>query len=176
MRYRLFMVMQRISIAFTILAVVSLAPAVHAGVRVGDRAAKLTGAKDGKGKQIDLRRYRKDLVLITFGASWCKPCKRELPKLQSLAKKYHGKGVTVIAVNIDKKTSKGRKFMNDLALPNIVKAYDSAGASVESYDPPKMPSIYFVASGIVRAVHAGYERGDYHKWIKTVTRLRASSK
>jgi peroxiredoxin len=48
-----------------------------------------------------LSTYRPHLVLLTFWATWCKPCKQELPAIQTLATKYYDQGLRIVAVSID---------------------------------------------------------------------------
>ena len=132
-----------------------------AKVRAGDRAAELSGVKDGKGKTVKLKKFRGSIVVLTFGASWCKPCGKELPKYEKLSKKYKKSDVVFIAVNIDKSIAKGKKFNAKAGLKNVVAVYDPRSASVDSYDPPTMPSTFIIdRKGVVRSVHAGFESGD----------------
>lgn len=138
------------------------APA-DAKVREGDRAAELTAVVTKKGKKLRLKKHRKSVVVITFGASWCKPCKNELPALEKLAKKYAGKNVVFIAVNIDEERAKGERFMREAGLRRVLQAFDSRKAAVKTYDPPTMPTTYVIRQGIVRHMHEGYRGGDDKK-------------
>jgi thiol-disulfide isomerase/thioredoxin len=144
-----------------------LAPRVAAAeVNEGDRAAELVNAKTASGRAVKLKSYRGKWVVVTFGASWCKPCKAELPAWEKLAKAYKaaGKPVVFIAVNIDQETAKGRKFVSDAGLSAMIAAFEPSGASAESYDPPTMPSTYVVdPNGLVRERHEGYRSGDEGK-------------
>jgi thiol-disulfide isomerase/thioredoxin len=142
-----------------LLLLCSAHPAV-AKVRRGDRAAAFVKVVDEKGRRVSLKSYRDKVVVLTFGASWCAPCKRELPALEKLAGKYDAKKVAFLAVNIDSKASKGKKFMAQAGLRRVRALYDSAKSTVDSYDPPKMPSIFIIRRGIVKYVHMGYRKGD----------------
>ena len=55
-----------------------------------------------RGKAMSLKRFKDQVVVVTFGASWCEPCKKELPAYEKLAQKYQKRGAAVvfIAVNI----------------------------------------------------------------------------
>ena len=144
-----------------------------AKVREGDRAAELVAVTTAKGKKLQLRSHKDAVVVITFGASWCKPCKKELPALEKLARKYAGKDVVFIAVNIDDERSKGARFMRQAGLRRVIQAFDSRKAAVKSYDPPTMPTTYVVRAGIVRHVHQGYRGGDDRKLDKIIARQLA---
>lgn len=142
-----------------------------AGVEPGDRAAEFVNAKDGRGKRVKLRSYRKKVVVLTFGASWCKPCKKELPAWEALARKYKGK-VAFVAFNIDKDLDKGKTFIKEAGLRTMRAVFEPESATVESYDPPTMPTTYVIDQrGIVRFRHAGYRAGDEKKLSKELDKL-----
>ncbi len=56
---------------------------------------------DPEGKKVRLRDQRGKVVVLSFWATWCPPCREEMPHLQALHTKYKGKPVRVIAVNLD---------------------------------------------------------------------------
>lgn len=137
------------------------APAVAtAKVRRGDRAAKFVSVKDARGKKFSLDKYKKHVVVLTFGASWCVPCKKELPAYEKLARQYKGKKVLFLAVNIDQDAGKGKKFMKQAGLKAVRALYDPKGSTIKSYDPPKMPTTYVITRGVVKHMHGGYSAGD----------------
>lgn len=151
----------RALLATVVLCLLAAAPA-HAGIKKGDRAAELVGVVDGANKKVSLRKLQDQVVVMTFGASWCEPCKKELPALERLAKRYyksHAK-VVFLAVNVDNDPDKGKKFMQRAGLQCVRALFDKQKTAVESYDPPKMPSVFVIKRGIVKHVHAGFSSGD----------------
>lgn len=150
-----------------------LVPAVSfAKVERGDRAADFVAAKDDRNRRVKLKQYRGKIVVITFGASWCKPCKKELVAWEKLARKYKERGVVFLAVNIDKDVAKGKAFMKKAKLKAMRAVYEPGGTTVESYDPPTMPTTYIVDQrGIVRHLHAGYRSGDEDKLAGQLDKL-----
>jgi len=145
---------------------------VHAGVNPSDRAPELVRAKDDRGRSVKLKSYRDRIVVITFGASWCKPCKKELPAWDALAADYKPKGVVFLAINIDKDLNKGKAFVKAAKLKAMQVVYNPDGATVESYDPPTMPTTYIIGPrGIVRHVHSGYRNGDAKELAATIDKL-----
>lgn len=149
----------------------SSSPAV-AGVGQGDRAAELVAAKDARGRKVKLKSLRKKVVVLTFGASWCKPCKKELPAWEKLARRYKARGVVFVAVNIDKDLATGKAFMKKAGLRAMRAAYEPSAGSVESYDPPTMPTTYVIdGRGIVRFRHAGFRSGDERTLSKQLDKL-----
>jgi peroxiredoxin len=127
-----------------------------AGVGKGQKAPEFS-LPTLKGPTQSLAGLRGKVVLIDFWAQWCEPCKKELPELDKLAKAYAGKGVVVLAVNIDKQRSNAERLVKQLGLSLDV-LLDPAGSVAGSYDPPKMPSSFVVdKKGIVRFVNEGFE-------------------
>jgi thiol-disulfide isomerase/thioredoxin len=142
----------------------------EAKVRKGDRAASFVAVKDGAGKKFKLKSYKDRVVVLTFGASWCKPCKKELPAFEKLAKTYDPKKVIFIAVNIDSSLAKGKAFVKKAGLKKVVAVYDPKSSAVESFEPPTMPSTFIIKRGIVKHVHAGYRSGDIEKLAKLINK------
>ncbi len=145
---------------------------VNADAEVGDRASEFVNAKDERGRRVKLRSYRNKIVVVTFGASWCKPCKKELPAWESLAKRYQNKNVVFLAFNIDQDLGKGKEFMKKASLSAMRAVYEQDGSTVQSYSPPTMPSTYVIDKrGIIRHLHAGYRSGDEKKLAAELDQL-----
>jgi cytochrome c biogenesis protein CcmG, thiol:disulfide interchange protein DsbE len=144
----------------------------YAGVKQGDRAAEFVAVVDASGKAMSLKALKDKVVVVTFGASWCEPCKKELPAYEKLAQRYQKRGAQVvfIAVNIDSDPAKGKKFISQAGLRAVRAAYDKQKSTVESYDPPKMPSTFVIRRGIVKHVHAGYAAGDENALAAVIDR------
>jgi thiol-disulfide isomerase/thioredoxin len=141
------------------------ATGAFAEVKEGDRAPELDGAKLENGKAFKLKGHRGRWVVLTFGGSWCKPCKKELPAWDLLAAKWAGK-VTFVAVNLDNDKAKGKKFMDGLKIKKMIRVYapEESTAAADVYSPPKQPSSYVIdPKGIVRELHEGYAGGDDKK-------------
>ena len=148
--------------ALAVASLLAAAPSAGAEVRKGDRAADFVQAVDSAGKRVSLKTFRDQVVVVTFGASWCEPCKRELPAMEKLARRYQKQRARVVflAVNIDNEIAKGKRFMQQAGLRAVRAIFDSQKSTVETYDPPKMPSTFIIRGGVVRHVHAGFSAGD----------------
>lgn len=66
-----------------------------------DQPAPVFNIRNEKGKQVSLDNYKGKYVLLDFWASWCGPCIENLPAVTNLYKKYHGKGLEIIAISLD---------------------------------------------------------------------------
>ena len=69
--------------------------------------------RDLDGGAHGLGRYRGKVVLINFWATWCEPCRQEMPSIQRLSEKLSGKPFVVLAVNVDEPEARVRNFLND---------------------------------------------------------------
>jgi cytochrome c biogenesis protein CcmG, thiol:disulfide interchange protein DsbE len=154
------------------LAFVAAPRAAEARPGVGDRAIEFVSVKDDKGRKVRIKAYKDRWIVLTVGASWCKPCKKELPAWDKLAAGYEAKGVLFVALNGDGDTAKGKKFMSALGLKHMLKAYDPEQSTIKLYDPPNMPTTYVIdPKGVVRHVHATYSSGDEAKLAKVLDGL-----
>jgi len=116
----------------------------------------------------DLQALKGKVVLVDFWAHWCKPCKKELPVLQSLYAKYKGKGLVIVGINVDKEDSKMRKFLDELTQKSGKISFpiirDTDQSIVGRYGPDTMPSSFLVdKKGKIAAVFSGYRAGDEQK-------------
>jgi thiol-disulfide isomerase/thioredoxin len=130
------------------------------GNQVGSPAPELTVVSLA-GKPIELSRYRGKVVLLDVWASWCGPCKQELPVLDDLAKRLRGDGVEVLAVSVDQERANVVKFLKARPRWSLTIAHDPKGAIADRLAPEKMPTSYVIdREGIVRYVNAGFVPGD----------------
>jgi peroxiredoxin len=110
---------------------------------------------DLTGAPVQLAELRGQVVLINVWATWCPPCRAEMPAIQTVYEQYRERGFTVIAVNIREDADTVRDFMaqNGLTFPALL---DGDGAVSNLYQARVYPSSYFVdRAGVVRAVYRG---------------------
>jgi len=82
---------------------------------------------DDKNKQIKLSDYHGNLILLNFWATWCAPCKEEMPSLDMLTKNKNLDNLMVFPINVGKdSTEKALKFYEDLEIQNLNIYYDSS--------------------------------------------------
>lgn len=126
---------------------------------VGERMPP-AALKDLSGKPIAASALAGKVVIVDFWASWCGPCKQELPALEALHKKYKDKGLVVIGVSVDSELDKAQALAKSLKL-SFQSSHDAQHGLAEQFDPPRMPSSYVIdQKGIVRHIHAGFRAGD----------------
>ncbi len=136
------------------LAAACLAGAARA-VAPGDAAPALS-LPDTTGSTVALDRLKGRVVYVDFWASWCGPCKRSFPWMNEMHRKYGDQGLTVVAVNVDKKREDAAKFL--AATPGAFTiVYDPAGGTPAAWQVKGMPTSYLVdRDGRIVAVDSGF--------------------
>jgi thiol-disulfide isomerase/thioredoxin len=150
-----------------VLALLVLAGTAHADdLKVGDRLAELESAKDAAGHTFKVKAI-KGWRVLTFGASWCKPCAKELPAWDKIAPDYTGK-VTFIAVDLDGDTATGKEFHKKLKLSHMTLTYLNPDSAVAAkYGSDHMPTTVLAdPEGVIRYIRGGFEKGDVEGEVK----------
>ena len=106
--------------------------------------------KDRTGKEVSLSELRqgKKYVLIDFWASWCNPCRKEIPNLKKLYAQYSGKGFEIVSISIDQKKADWEKALKEegLTWPNFL---DETGVAA-LYKVKFVPTMYLItADGVM---------------------------
>ena len=143
-----------------------LAPFLQAAQGATDFA--LTSVSSGN---VRLSEYYGEVVLINFWATWCGPCRVELPKLEALQQKYQRAGFSVIAVNVDSASVDVKGFLDsvDVSFPVLL---DSEHKVIAQYDIEAMPGTVLVGrDGEIKYRHLGYKEGDELKYAKLIEQL-----
>ncbi len=113
------------------------------------------------GKKIDVASYKGRVLLLDVWASWCAPCKQELPMLDAMARRLKSKGIEILAVSVDQQRANVDKFLRSHGRWSLTVAHDPDGLIAERLQPEKMPTSYVIdRSGIVRYVNAGFVPED----------------
>ncbi|MGG4096567.1 redoxin domain-containing protein [Paenibacillus lautus] len=120
--------------------------AVAEGLKPGLRAPDFT-LMNREGQEIKLSDYRGQTVLLNFWASWCPPCKVEMPYMQDFYDKHQDENVIILAVNmthLENSMSEVQSFVeqNGLTFPVL---YDQNGASTRRYEVVAYPTTYVIS-------------------------------
>ena len=84
---------------------------------------------NSKNKKVSLNDYKSNIVIINFWATWCAPCKEEMPHLNQLKSKSKFKDIEIIPINIaDEELKKSKEFFEELSINNLEIFY---GSSIE---------------------------------------------
>ena len=141
-----------------------------AALDIGQSAPDFT-LKSTQGINLKLAEQRGQIIVINFWASWCGPCRKEMPVLQTFHSKYKSLGVSVWGVNVEQENQAGRDFLADLDLSFPI-FFDSSNKISASYQVEAMPTTVIVdRSGKVRYVFRGYKDGYEKKYAKAIKKL-----
>ncbi len=147
-----------------------LQPAAGGGAVVGSKAINFT-LKTFQGKPVTLSKLRGKVVLLDFWASWCDPCREEMPFLDILQKKYGPRGFTVLAVNIDNSSKNALAFLQqyNIKLPSL---WDKKKKVVSAYDVQAMPTTLIIDQrGWVRFIHHGFKAEKFPVYKRQIEML-----
>ena len=126
-----------------------------------------------QGKPLKLSDFRGDVVMLNFWASWCGPCRQEMPILDDLQKRFKKIGFTVLGVNIDEDVSDAKGLLKEISVSFPV-VFDSKSKVSETYQLDSMPTTVMIdRKGNKRFLHRGYKPGfevDYEKQIRSLLR------
>lgn len=127
--------------------------------------------KSNQGTNLKLSEQRGDVVMINFWASWCGPCRQEMPLLDAMYKKYKKLGFTIWGVNIEPDSSSANKLLKDVPVSFPI-LFDTANKVSKQYNVTAMPSTVLVdRNGNLRYLHKGYKPGYENEYRKQVKKL-----
>ena len=127
--------------------------------------------KSLSGKNLKLSEYAGNVVLLNFWASWCAPCRLEMPLLNDLHNKYEKLGFVVLGVNVEEQTDKARSYIADRPVDFPI-LFDDTNSVSKKYNVIAMPTTVMIdRNGNMRYLHQGYKPGDEKKYKKMVKKL-----
>lgn len=101
--------------------------------------------EDGEHGKRMLSEFRGQIVLINFWATWCAPCVRELPSLDRLQKRLKGKGVTVIALSLDRGGAQAvREFYDEVGIRHLGVYVDPTMDAQQAFAIPGLPTTVLI--------------------------------
>lgn len=150
----------------TVFAATSLASSDLEGQVAPDFALK-----SSTGENLRLSEYRGNVVMINFWATWCGPCRQEMPLLDELYTRYERVGFSLLGVNIDDDSRRAMQMIEDLGVSFPV-LFDARKEVSQLYQVEAMPVTVLVdREGNVRHVHHGYKPGYEDKYLDQVRSL-----
>ena len=129
-----------IAVVFSIFAASSFASSGMEGQPAPDFALK-----SSTGENLRLSEYRGDVVMINFWATWCGPCRQEMPLLDELYARYQRVGFNLLGVNIDDDSRRAMQMIDELGV-NFPVLFDARKEVSELYNVEAMPVTVLVLS------------------------------
>ena len=125
---------------------------------------------DNKNNQVDLKDYKGNLILLNFWATWCAPCKEEMPSLDRLFKNKKLNNLIIFPINVGQDSiEKSSKFFEDLKIENMDLYFDSPVTLAKKFQLRGIPtSILLDKNGYEFARIIGsidFEDKDFVRWL-----------
>ncbi len=135
------------------------------------KAAPDFALKSSTGENLRLSEFRGDVVMINFWATWCGPCRQEMPLLDELYARYERVGFNLLGVNIDDDSRRAMQMIEELGVDFPV-LFDARKEVSKLYKVDAMPVTVLVdREGKVRHVHHGYKPGYEEKYLDQIRSL-----
>jgi thiol-disulfide isomerase/thioredoxin len=116
-------------------------------------------ARDLEGREVRVSQSGARVAVVDFWATWCEPCREQLPFLERLAAEYGASGVAVFGVSFDEDRAEVEEFLarTPVQFPIL---WDKGGASLaDDLDVTRLPTTVLIdGAGVVRGVHLGFDR------------------
>jgi peroxiredoxin len=123
------------------------------------------------GQNVSLAQYKGQVVMINFWASWCGPCRQEMPLLESIYKKYNKLGFTMLGVNVEPDSNAANAWLKETPVSFPI-LYDTESKVSKLYDVAGMPtSVIIDRAGKVRLIHRSYRPGDENEYLDSIRSL-----
>ncbi|UCE03596.1 MAG: TlpA family protein disulfide reductase [Candidatus Latescibacterota bacterium] len=150
----------------TLLLLCALAPSIAVAESAPDFEATLLD-----GERVHLESFRGQVVLIEFWATWCGPCREQLPKLAALENAIED--LVVLAVNVDKRRERVELFAERVRLPQRV-LLDPEARVADRYAIQGMPwAVLVAADGTI--VWQGNRAGETYERVREAVRRQQES-
>jgi len=139
-------------------------------IKQDGRVASSFKLKDIDGEPYDFESSKGKWVFVHFWATWCGPCRREIPAIQDITKKFaNSKGLEIVIINTAESEDTIFSFLGLLA-PDITPLMDDDGLVTEKWKPRGLPTTYFVdPKGKIRFMALGgrhWHKNEYFEFLK----------
>ncbi|MBL4868978.1 MAG: TlpA family protein disulfide reductase [Pseudomonadales bacterium] len=151
---------------------VMLVSSVSASEEVSGKASDFS-LMNKKGVKESLSDHLGEVVMVNFWASWCAPCRQEMPILEDLQKKYQRLGFTILGVNVEAESDKAREMLKEIPV-SLPVLFDTDNVVSELMGVDAMPTTILIdRNGNKRFLHRGYKPGyedHYEQQIRSLIR------
>ena len=159
--------------AFSVLALTTLVASLAWAAQTLSGPAPGFTLQSRDGAQVSLASQKGNVVMVNFWASWCVPCRQEMPHLQALYDRYNSLGFELLAVNVESDLDDARKWLEETPVTFPV-LFDPKNEVSKQYKVVSMPSTVMIGrDGTMRFIHHGYKPGyenEYQTQVRALLR------
>ena len=142
----------------------------------GDAVTPTLHLPDLEGNPVDLKDFKGQVVLINFWASWCPPCREEMPSIWKLLNEFRGKSFRVLAVNMAETKAEVNAFLPEAMKRDFVVLMDRDSSSIQHWSIPAFPTTYIIDKrGKLRYRLVGPAEWDSYDNKQLIAKLLAQS-
>jgi peroxiredoxin len=133
--------------------------------------------RDINGDSYSLYEHQGEIIILNFWATWCGPCKTELPHLNAIDKAYSAQGVDVVVISVDaaRETSKAKSYIKSRKY-EFTALFDTDTSVVSQYNPSKAIPFTLIMDREMRIihVHTGYVSGVEDTYVQIIEEMLAN--
>lgn len=127
--------------------------------------------ESSKGGYVHLADQRGKVVMLNFWASWCGPCRKEMPLIDSMYQRYGPAGFILYGVNVEEDNTDAKKLLKELGV-TFPALFDTESKAGTLYKIDAMPTTVMIDKiGNIRFVNRGYKAGDEDKYRAQIREL-----
>jgi peroxiredoxin len=161
----------RAACAAAVVVVVFGCAASWAAPRLIGQPAPDFALRSMEGANLRLSEHLGEVVVINFWATWCGPCRQQMPLLDDLYGKYKLAGMTLLSINIDQDSERAAEMAHTLKVSYPV-LFDDRQEVSRAYDVSSMPVTVMVdREGVVRQVFEGFKPGYEKHYAEQIREL-----
>ena len=161
-------------ITILIITIFSLSINAQTVLELGDVPPNYLG-RDSNGDDVTLEDHRGKIVVISFWASWCTPCLKELPILENIQNQIGIDKVKVIAINFKEDRKKYRKIKKLLSSLNLTLTHDKRGVIGKKFGVNAIPNLFIIGKNGELVFHnVGYGDSSIDKIVKVLNQQLSS--
>lgn len=137
---------------------------------VADEAPDFT-LPTNSGENLRLAEQRGSVVMLNFWASWCGPCRQEMPLLEAMYQRYNPAGFVLLGVDVEEDNTDAKKIVKNLNITYPI-LFDTDNKVSKLYSVETMPTTVMIdKKGNIRYINHGYKPGDENKYRDQIKEL-----
>lgn len=149
----------------------ALSSLAHAGLDVGDAPPDLLGTSQ-HGEPVRVSDHRGKVVVVTFWASWCGYCLKEMPILEGLQRAVGRDRMEVVAINLEEPPRTYRAIMRQLEDVGLTMTHDRDGTIADAFGVEAVPRLFMIdKAGRLAYLHTGYSEDSLPMIVEAANAL-----